>query len=534
MPLRESSRARPARSWLAELRPAAAQAPAPRSACAQSLAREADTTLPRLWQQAGLPRGCALVAVGGYGRGELFPHSDVDVLLLLPDHLAPDARPGELKQQLESFIGSCWDTGLEIGSSVRSVSECVAEAARDVTVQTSLLESRLVTGHRPLYAQFRRASRPRWTRAPSLWPRRWSCASATPSTRTHPTRWSPTARRARRAARPAGHPVGRPGGGLRQAAGTSWRAAAWPHRSRPADQAQRGAAEPDPRPAACAAGRREDRLVFDLQTAVAEIFGFTAQSGAAAAARAPVEPADEALLLGRQGGDAAQPDPAAEHRGALNPEHARAAPDQRALPATERADRGRERRPVRAQAPRHPRDLPAVPDHRGLKGLSARTLRALYNARNADGRGASARPGQPGAVPGDPAAARGHHPRHAPDEPDLGAGPLPVGVPPHRRPDAARPVPRLHGGPAHPDGAAQRAPLLHPRARHEYPFCSQLAAASTSRGCSISPRCSTTSPRAAAATTPSSAGATPCAASAATTASSARTRELVEFLVDNT
>jgi UTP:GlnB (protein PII) uridylyltransferase len=51
-----------------------------------------------------------------------------------------------------------------------------------------------------------------------------------------------------------------------------------------------------------------------------------------------------------------------------------------------------------------------------------------------------------------------------------------VGVPAHRGADAARPVPRLHGGPAHPDGAAQRAALLHPEHAHEYPFCSQLAA----------------------------------------------------------
>ena len=128
-------------------------------------------------------------------------------------------------------------------------------------------------------------------------------------------------------------------------------------------------------------------------------------------------------------------------------------------------------------------------------------------------------------------AARRPDARLPADERDQRARPLPVGVPAHRRPDAARPVPRLHGRPAHPDGAAQRAPLLHPRARPRVPVL--LAArldASTGRGCCTSPRCSTTSPRAAAATTPSSASAR-CAASAATTASPSDDAALIEFLV---
>jgi [protein-PII] uridylyltransferase len=119
----------------------------------QSLAREADVTLKSLWERAGLPAGFALLAVGGFGRGELFPHSDVDVLVLMPDTASTDGD-SELKRKVEAFIGNCWDTGLEIGSSVRTASECVAQAERDVTVQTSLLESRLVTGDARLYAGF--------------------------------------------------------------------------------------------------------------------------------------------------------------------------------------------------------------------------------------------------------------------------------------------------------------------------------------------------------------------------------------------
>jgi [protein-PII] uridylyltransferase len=116
----------------------------------------ADATLKTLWQQAGFTSPFALAAVGGYGRGELFPYSDVDVLVLLPDDQSPDHDP-QLKARIEGFIGSCWDAGLEIGSSVRTVAECLNEAARDVTVQTSLIESRLITGNAELFAAFEKA-----------------------------------------------------------------------------------------------------------------------------------------------------------------------------------------------------------------------------------------------------------------------------------------------------------------------------------------------------------------------------------------
>ena len=80
----------------------------------QALSQRADEALRALWQGAGVPAGLALVAVGGFGRGELFPHSDVDVLVLAPDGLALDQDP-RLKRTVEDFIGSCWDAGLEIG-----------------------------------------------------------------------------------------------------------------------------------------------------------------------------------------------------------------------------------------------------------------------------------------------------------------------------------------------------------------------------------------------------------------------------------
>lgn len=113
-------------------------------------ARLVDEVLRAIWLSADLPASAALVAVGGYGRGELFPYSDVDLLLLF------DAPPEhEVESRLERLIGLFWDIGLEVGHSVRTLAECVEESAKDVTVQTNLLESRLLCGNEALFAKLR-------------------------------------------------------------------------------------------------------------------------------------------------------------------------------------------------------------------------------------------------------------------------------------------------------------------------------------------------------------------------------------------
>jgi [protein-PII] uridylyltransferase len=118
-----------------------------------ALAKATDQILSVLWQQSAMPTSWCLVAVGGYGRGELFPYSDVDVLLLIPNGTTlPDHSP--LKSQLEQFISNCWDIGLEIGSSVRTVNECLREAAQDITIQTSLLEARFICGRKLVFNEF--------------------------------------------------------------------------------------------------------------------------------------------------------------------------------------------------------------------------------------------------------------------------------------------------------------------------------------------------------------------------------------------
>jgi len=115
----------------------------------QSHANLVDKHLHDVWQMLAMPAALALVAVGGYGREELYPKSDIDLLILLPQQ--PDSA---LQEQLQNLIGVLWDIGLEVGHSIRTIGDCMAESS-DVTVQTNLLEARLITGNRPLFEEMR-------------------------------------------------------------------------------------------------------------------------------------------------------------------------------------------------------------------------------------------------------------------------------------------------------------------------------------------------------------------------------------------
>ncbi|MEO5934088.1 MAG: nucleotidyltransferase domain-containing protein, partial [Duganella sp.] len=117
----------------------------------RSLRQSVDAVLTTAWHEARLPANTALIGVGGYGRGELFPYSDVDLLILLGQ--APDA-PTTAK--LEELVQLLWDLGLEIGHSIRTVDECLTESAADITVQTSLLEARVICGDEQLFAELQR------------------------------------------------------------------------------------------------------------------------------------------------------------------------------------------------------------------------------------------------------------------------------------------------------------------------------------------------------------------------------------------
>ena len=108
-----------------------------------------DRVLKMVWNESPMPPQLGLLAVGGYGRSQLFPHSDVDVLFLLPDEIDDD-----VKEKVSELVSSLWDIGLEIGHSARSVEQCVLEAAHDVTVQTNLMEARFIAGNRSLARAF--------------------------------------------------------------------------------------------------------------------------------------------------------------------------------------------------------------------------------------------------------------------------------------------------------------------------------------------------------------------------------------------
>jgi [protein-PII] uridylyltransferase len=125
-------------------------------------ARVIDRLLVHLWRiHANYCANVAcLVAVGGYGRGELHPCSDIDIMLLLPEDLPESCEP-----ELSDFVTALWDVGLEIGHSVRTVDQCFEQASKDLTVATTLIEARLLEGPPTLFEQMRDA-----IAADKLWP----------------------------------------------------------------------------------------------------------------------------------------------------------------------------------------------------------------------------------------------------------------------------------------------------------------------------------------------------------------------------
>ena len=100
----------------------------------------------QLWQEIELSEqlGIALIAVGGYGRREMFPLSDLDFLILVEQTPSP-----EIEEKITQFIQFLWDCGFEVGNSVRTLEQCESEGKQDITIATNLLEARFLAGNRP-------------------------------------------------------------------------------------------------------------------------------------------------------------------------------------------------------------------------------------------------------------------------------------------------------------------------------------------------------------------------------------------------
>ncbi len=357
--------------------------------CLRQLSQMTDGVLRALWAQAGFGPGMSLLAVGGFGRGELFPSSDVDVLVLLPDTSPTESDPS-LNTRLERFIGSCWDIGLEIGSSVRTVAECLDEAQRDVTVQTSLLESRLIIGERQRFTELVK-------RLGDLMDPHAFYVAKTLEMRQRHTKFENTPYALEPNCKESP-------GGLRDLQIILWLAKAAGLGRSWDDLARNGLATAlEVRQIKAnesllslirarlhlIAGRREDRLVFDLQTAVAESFGYRAQAPAPSATSRASRRASEQLM--KRYYWAAKAVTQLNQILLLNIEE-----------RLSRDERGAERmRPINERFFDKAGMLEVASDNLyvqqphailetfllyqttlGIKGLSARTLRALYNARS--------------------------------------------------------------------------------------------------------------------------------------------------------
>lgn len=231
-----------------------------------------DQLLIEAWRAFVNDDNLALVAVGGYGRGELHPYSDIDIMILC------GVKPKTSNQkQIETYITFLWDVGFNVGHSVRTIKDCYKESRADVTIATNLMESRLVIGNRNLYNEMNEITGPK-----NIWsPRKFFQAKLAEQVARH-QKYDDTDYKL--------EPNIKEGpGGLRDIQTIDWVAKRHFGANRLSQLVDHGFLTPSEYDALAAGraflwqvrfalhimtGRREDRLLFDHQRNVAKVFGF--------------------------------------------------------------------------------------------------------------------------------------------------------------------------------------------------------------------------------------------------------------------
>jgi [protein-PII] uridylyltransferase len=342
----------------------------------RGLRQSVDGVLSDAWRAAGCRRN------GPGRRRRLRPRRTVPLLRRRPAdpaRQAPDALTQA--QSWSNFVQLLWDLGLEIGHSIRTVDECMSESAADITVQTSLLEARLVDGSEAVFAELQRAT-------PEAMDAQAFFHAKTAEMRLRHAKYEFTA------LQPGAERQGKPGR-LRDLQVILWVAKAaglansWTQlairglitREEARQLMEKEYAFKDIRIRLhLQTKRREDRLVFDVQTAIAETFGLTSTGHGLEARRASeylmqryywaaktVTQMNTILLQNIE----AQ----------LFPQPIAAGADQPALQRSQRLHRHRRRRHLRGESRRRAGNLRADDGAPDIKGMTARTMRALWHAR---------------------------------------------------------------------------------------------------------------------------------------------------------
>lgn len=234
-----------------------------------------DQLLQRAWQRfmGATAEQLALVAVGGYGRSELMPGSDIDLLMLLPD--ADDTR---YAPDIEALLTFLWDIGLEVGHSVRTISDCAEQSLADITVVTNLMEARMLAGSDGLFRQMQEATGPE-----QIWNSRDFFEAKCTEQRNRHRRFHDTAYRLE-------PNIKESPGGLRDIQMIAWVANRHFRAACLEDLVEHGFLTPEENRTLVTGrdllwkirfalhaltGRSEDRLLFDYQRTLAESFGFS-------------------------------------------------------------------------------------------------------------------------------------------------------------------------------------------------------------------------------------------------------------------